>query len=139
MIKSRANIARDQAKLTYQQKDAAEERQKELIKNFSRDLFNESDADHSHALDSKEVKHLCSRLKKTMNITINFDDELKEGDLFRYQMIEKIEELAEKKLKLKKIEHKEHYEKQVKSIDEKFLSECEGVVKAEEKKSVVHI
>jgi len=42
-IRERAKLAKQEAKLDFEQRLAREKRQAELIKNYARDLFNEAD------------------------------------------------------------------------------------------------
>ncbi|GAB5369736.1 hypothetical protein AAMO2058_001431200 [Amorphochlora amoebiformis] len=119
-IRQRSKLAEEEAKLHYQQQIAREKRQAEVMKSYARDLFNEADADKNHTISASELPKLQQRLKSTLGCTVDFTEELKNGDLKRYQMIEKLRDLSESTLDKRKKTHARMYEQRLAEIKIKY-------------------
>jgi len=123
MVKQRAKLAKEEAQLEYQQEVARQKRRFELITNYARDLFNEADVDNSNSISAGEVPQLQARLFETLHIAVDFSNEIQEeGDLKRYVMIEKMRDMAEKRLDSKKKAIEQRYEQKVQEIERKVFA-----------------
>mmetsp|Transcript_26789 Transcript_26789/g.51951 ORF Transcript_26789/g.51951 Transcript_26789/m.51951 type:complete len:355 (+) Transcript_26789:18-1082(+) len=120
MILKRAELAQKEIKLDLDQSTAAEKRQAEVVKSYARDLFVESDKDGSRTISKEEAPVLIKRLKDTLGIEIDFDEELKSGDLMRYDMIDKLRKMADAKLERRIKALEEDYEQKLQLLRETY-------------------
>mmetsp|Transcript_39448 Transcript_39448/g.63178 ORF Transcript_39448/g.63178 Transcript_39448/m.63178 type:complete len:142 (-) Transcript_39448:267-692(-) len=83
--------------------------------------------DRSRSISKKEVPRLQKRLFSTLHISVNFDNELKnKGELMRFDMIEKLRDLADAQLLKKKARLEKKYSKTLKEISSTYDTESEN-------------
>ncbi len=126
MIRDRVKIAKQEAKLKFDQELAHQRRIAELIKDYGRDIFAEADKDNSRTITRDELPLLQRKFKEQLNITIDFSQDLEgDGEVTRVEMIDRLRTKADAVLNVKREQLRAAYERELAHIRDTF--EKEGV------------